>query len=509
MGIRNRIILLNVLSLGAGMVFWGMIQLERLGALLYRQQENSMTMVAETVSTYYQHFPTEEGLEALDRALEEQLNEDKGLARIDLLSLSNGIVDYLSGVGRIPFEWSFDLVSSILNGSRFMFFPLELDGDSAMGLVYSVQQGEQGVDSKARIYVCVIANTRSNDELLSNARTLLIYSSVGLLLFILAVLMFSFGWLIGSPLKEIMRIIDKFQAGEFGKRISINRKDELGRLAGHFNAMADEIQRVMARNKELNMRQEERIKEATRRLGELQTQISQLQRFSAMGLLAANFAHDLGTPLHSIAGMAALMLERPTLAQDDRRKLEVIVGQAERLSGIIKDVRRATRMPEPRPEPTNAAPLFEETALLLEPLLRNYPVRLKINVAEGCPMLLVDRHRIQTAIMNLVQNSLEAMEGEGEIRLSAFPSEDPSIVVITVEDTGRGIPPDILDKVCEPFFSTHKGEVLRGLGLAIVKEVIKAHGGRMEMTSNPGEGTSVKLYLPSGGIPEPAFGKSP
>lgn len=501
--------LLTVLTLGAGMVLWGIIQLDELEALLYRQQEASITRVAETVSTYYQHFPTEEGLEALDRALEDQLNDDKGLARIDLLSLSNGIVDYLSGVGRAPFEWSFDLVSSILKDLRARAFPLELDGDSALALVYSVQQGEHGADSKARICVGVIAYTRSNDEFLSNARTLLIYSSAGLMLFILLVLGLSFRWLIGSPLKEIIRIIDQFQAGEFSRRIRVNRKDELGRLAGHFNSMADEIQRVMARNQELNMRQEERIREATRRLGELQTQISRLQRSSAMGLLAANLAHDLGTPLHSIAGMAALMLERPTLSPEDRRKLELIVGQAERLSGIIKDVRRATRMPDPHPEPVSAGPIFEETALLLEPLLRNYTVRLSTHVAEGCPMLLVDRHRIQTAIMNLVQNSLEAIEGDGEIRLSASPSDDPSVVVISVEDTGKGMSSDILEKVCEPFFSTHMNEVLRGLGLAIVREVVKAHGGRMEIMSKPGEGTSVKLYLPSVGVGGSSSRKSP
>jgi signal transduction histidine kinase len=273
--------------------------------------------------------------------------------------------------------------------------------------------------------------------------------------------------------------------------------------------MADEIERVLASNEELSRRQEDKIRDATQRLGELQMQVSQLQRVSAMGFLAANLAHDLGTPLHSIAGMANLLLERQGLPQEDRRKLELIVQQAERLSEVIRNVRRATRLPEPRPESMTAGQLFEETLPLVEPLLRNFGIRLKTDIAWDCPTFFADRHRIQTALLNLMQNAIEAIKGDGEISVAAGPSQDHASIVISIGDTGVGISAEVLTRVCEPFFSTHGDDPLRGLGLAIVQDVVKIHGGRMEIESEAGKGTSVKLYFPVAAIASEASLASP
>ena len=98
--------------------------------------------------------------------------------------------------------------------------------------------------------------------------------------------------------------------------------------------------------------------------------------------------------------------------------------------------------------------------------------------------------------MNIIQNSLEAMPKGGKITISAESVEQNQAVAITIQDTGVGISPDMIDKACEPFFSTRKDEGLRGLGLAIVRDIIKTHGGKIEITSSPGEGTTVILYLP-------------
>ncbi len=504
MSLRNRLMLLSLVVLSATMALWGWIQLSELKDLLYKKEERSLLGIAETVSTYYQHFPTGQGLAALDTALSEQLREDPNLVRIDLLSVANGMVEYLSGVGRAPFEWSADILGPILKRSGPTSFPLYLDGISAVGVVHRVPHTEQGTDPRAQVCVCVIAYTRTNDELISDAKSLLVYSSSGLLLLILIILALSYGWLIGSPLKSITRVIDQFHTGNYGKRIEIKRSDELAHLAGHFNSMADEIEKVLASNEELNCRQEEKIRDATQRVGELQRQVSQLQRLSAMGFLAANLAHDLGTPLHSIAGMANLLLERQGLPHEDRRKLELIVQQAERLSDVIRNVRRATRLPEPRPESVTMSQLFEETLPLVEPLLRNAGIRLKTEIAQDCPPLFADRHRMQTALLNLMQNAIEAIKGEGEITVAAGPSKDHASIVIGIDDTGVGISNEALNRVREPFFSTHGDDPLRGLGLAIVQDVVKVHGGRMAIESDPGKGTSVKLYFPVSVIPSEA-----
>jgi two-component system sensor histidine kinase AtoS len=104
--------------------------------------------------------------------------------------------------------------------------------------------------------------------------------------------------------------------------------------------------------------------------------------------------------------------------------------------------------------------------------------------------------------LNIIQNSLEAMPQGGKITISSASVEQNKEVAITIQDTGVGIPPDMIDKAREPFFSTRKKEGLRGLGLAIVHDILKTHGGKMEIKSPPGEGTAVILYLPLTDKPE-------
>jgi signal transduction histidine kinase len=119
-----------------------------------------------------------------------------------------------------------------------------------------------------------------------------------------------------------------------------------------------------------------------------------------------------------------------------------------------------------------------------------------VDIDANTTPLYVDRYRIQTALFNIIQNSLEAMQEDGCISISAQTSQESRTVAIKIEDTGAGMPADMIDKVCEPFFSTHKEEGMRGLGLAIVRDIVKSHGGTMDIKSSPGAGTAVTLYLP-------------
>ena len=325
---------------------------------------------------------------------------------------------------------------------------------------------------------------------------MLLFSTVGLLFAILFVLALSYRWLIGLPLGIIIDTIDDFQAGKYVRRIPLTRRDEWGQLADHFNVMADEIERVMARNQELQRNLEERVQEATHKVVQLQQQVNQLQQLTALGYLTATMAHDLGTPLHSIAGLAKLLLEHDAWPPDVRRKLELIVQQTQRLNTVIKNVRHATRLPEPHFEPVTVPDLLNETLPLVEPLMQKSDIKLIVNVDENIPILHVDRYRVQTALFNLIQNAMDAMSGGGEIIITASALPQNHSVAIIVQDNGPGIPPELLERVFEPFFSTHTDEGLRGLGLAIVQDIVKIHGGKIEIKSRPEEGTQIILYFP-------------
>jgi signal transduction histidine kinase len=205
----------------------------------------------------------------------------------------------------------------------------------------------------------------------------------------------------------------------------------------------------------------------------------------------------LGTPLHSIAGLANLMLEREGWPPDVAHKLQLIVQQTQRLDNVIQNVRRATRLPDPHFEILTIQKILNETLPLVEPLMQKSDVILSVNMDTGIAPLYVDRYRIQTALFNIIQNSLEAMQQGGKITVQAQDMPQERMVAITITDTGLGMHQEMLDKACEPFYSSHKEEGMRGLGLAIVRDIVKAHGGKMEIKSSPGKGTAIILYLPS------------
>ncbi|MHB8909841.1 MAG: sensor histidine kinase [Syntrophales bacterium] len=500
MTVRTRLMIVTILGMAITMAVWGWVQLEALDRILVDQLGKRLSSVAETVSTYYQHFPTGQGLSTLGVSLKDQIQTDVRLARIDIFTVDRYDVDnieyieYMAGASRVRYEWPDNLLSSVAASHNPRYMRLMTDDGPALGLLYPVTSEKS---KTTQFIVGVITFSRANVEILSSAKRLFLISTVSLLLIILMVLAMSYRWLIGRPLSIIIRTIDEFQTGQYVKRIPIKRRDEWGQLAEHFNSMAQEIEQVLERNRELTRNLEDRVQEATRRVVELQKQVGQLQQLTALGYLTATLAHDLGTPLHSIAGMANLLRERGEWPPDVARKLELIVQQTQRLNTVIQNVRRATRPPEPHFEAVEVPELLNETLTLVDPLMRKAGIELTVHVDEKIPRINADRYRIQTALFNLIQNAMESMPEGGQITVDAQADRERREVYLTVRDTGRGIPPELMERVCEPFFSTHQDEGLRGLGLAIVQDIVKIHGGRIAIESTPGDGTRIVLTFPA------------
>jgi signal transduction histidine kinase len=493
MTIRTRLSILTIVGLAITMAAWGWIQLKALETILIDLQGKRLSGVAETTSTYYQHFPSRSGLAALDMALKEQIQTDERLARIDIFSISSNDVDTLAGAARVHYEWPDPVVESAADTMRLRILPLKTESGPALGVLLPILS-----EKYPKVVVGVIGFSRTNAEILASARYLMVFSSLGLLMVILLVLALGYRWLIGRPLGVIIDTIDEFQTGKYTKRIPTNRQDEWGQLAHHFNSMAYEIEQVIASNKALTKQLEGRVQEATHRVVQLQKQVTQLQQLTALGYLTATLSHDLGTPLHSIAGLARLLLEGQDWQPDVRRKLELIVQQTQRLHEVIQNVRRVTRLPEPHFDFFNVRDLLTDTQSLIEPMIRKSPIRLTIQTGRDLPLLYADRHRIQTALFNLIQNAMEAMEDEGKIIISATTAstEEGKVLQISVQDNGPGIPEDLMEKICDPFFTTHQDEGLRGFGLAIVQDIMKAHSGKVTIRSRPKVGTTVILSFP-------------
>ena len=490
--VRVRLITLTVVGLALTMAIWGFVQLNALDRILVDQQAKRLEGVADTISTFYQFFPTKRGLHALDSALKDFIQTDVRLARIDIFDISHGNVDYVTGASRVQYEWPDNIVFAASAKNKVRYVKIETESGPALGLLYPASVDIKG----SHVVVGIIGFSRANAEIMNSAQQLLIFSSIGLLLFILFILGLSYGWIIGRPLKMIIQTIDEFQKGQYVNRIPIVHPDEWGQISKHFNMMADEIQDVITRNLDLNRHLEDRVREETLKVVQLQKQVADLKQLTALGHLTANIAHDLGTPLHSIGGLANLLLERGGWPPDVAHKLKLIVQQTQRLDNVIQNVRKATRLPEPHFEVFTIQEILSETLPLVESFMQKNRVEMKVNIDDVIKPLYVDRYRIQTALMNIIQNALEAMPQGGKITISAQTISPNGLVAVTINDTGTGMPPDMIEKACEPFFSTRQNEGLRGLGLAIVRDIVKTHGGKMEIKSSLGQGTSIILYLP-------------
>ena len=490
--VRVRLITLTVVGLALTMAIWGFVQLTALDRILVDQQAKRLEGVADTISTFYQFFPTKRGLHALDSALKDFIQTDVRLARIDIFDISHGNVDYVTGASRVQYEWPDNIVVAASAKNKVRYVKIETESGPALGLLYPASVDIKG----SHVVVGIIGFSRANAEIMNSAQQLLIFSSIGLLLFILLILGLSYGWIIGRPLKMIIQTIDEFQKGQYINRIPIVHRDEWGQISKHFNMMADEIQDVITRNLDLNRHLEDRVREETLKVVQLQKQVADLKQLTALGHLTANLAHDMGTPLHSIGGLANLLLEKEGWPPDVAHKLKLIVQQTQRLDNVIQNVRKATRLPEPHFEVLTIQEILSETLPLVESFMQKNRVEMKVNIDDGIKPLYVDRYRIQTALMNIIQNALEAMPQGGKITISAQTISPNGLVAVTINDTGTGMPPDMIEKACEPFFSTRQNEGLRGLGLAIVRDIVKTHGGKMEIKSSLGQGTSIILYLP-------------
>ncbi len=504
MSIRTRLIIIVVCGLAVTITSWGFVQLRTLGRLLADQHGKRVFELAETVSQYYINFPTGEGLAALDNTLREQIMLDPGMARIDIFSLVDNEIEYIAGASRIYFEWPEETLKKAGNIFGVQSIRVETENGPALGVIYPILP-----EREKKTYVGIISFSRSYDEILAGAGRLLILSGAGFILIILMLLALSYRWIIGGPLRLIIGTIDHLEKGRYPERIPLRRNDEWGQLAQHFNAMAERIEQVMNSNRELNLGLEKRVQEATLNVVDLQNQVNQLQQLAALGYLTAVMAHDLGTPIHSIAGLTELLLEEEGWPPEVRRKLDLIRQQTERLNMTIAKVRQATRLPDSHFEDLGLSDLLNETIPLIEPLLARRNIQLILELDSGLPGLRVDRHRIQTALFNLIQNSSEAISANGTITIRGRLARPRDYLIISVSDTGPGIPEEHKQKVLEPFFSTHPGGGLRGLGLTIVQDIIKHHRGYLKIESGSGQGMTVDLYLPLPGLPSRTAGDAP
>jgi two-component system NtrC family sensor kinase len=298
-------------------------------------------------------------------------------------------------------------------------------------------------------------------------------------------------------LEEGMR---RLSDGDFEHPIKLHSRDEMGRLAMNFNAMANDIQLYKNRLENWASELEAEVDKKTAEIKETQEQLANAEKLASLGRMSAGVAHELNNPLTGIVTFAHLMYDRtPPENKLDREDLELIIEQADRCTKIIKGLLSFSRKGASEKTLININDLIENAVSLIKNQSAFHNIKVIRSLNPAIPKIVVDTNQIQQVILNLITNSADAMNGEGEINITTGTLEidGEQFIEAVFSDTGPGIMPEHMNKILEPFFTTKSVGKGTGLGLPVSYGIIKRHGGELLISSKVGKGATVTVRFPT------------
>ena len=308
-------------------------------------------------------------------------------------------------------------------------------------------------------------------EIITTLKTQLLVSVVVFLAF-MGFIIYIVNRKIILPLRVIENTTKRIAQGDFKPLPVLDTRDETQRVVEAFNRMVEELERR-------------------------QDQLVQGKKMSSLGVLTAGIAHQLNNPLNNISTSCQIILEELDQADLEfvRKMLTNVEQEVYRARDIVKGLLEFSRVRE-----------FSLKAIPLEDVVKRSIRLISSQVPPGVDLvdevpwdliLELDAQRMQEVLLNLLMNAIQAIkETPGEIRIAAAADPAHHEAVITIEDTGVGIPKEELDRVFDPFYTTKEVGVGTGLGLSIVYGIIEKHHGRIAVESKQGEGTRFTIRMP-------------
>lgn len=278
-------------------------------------------------------------------------------------------------------------------------------------------------------------------------------------------------WLV-KPLRAIGRSTAIISTGELDHRVQVTSQDELGDLAASINRMAQSLKGIQER-------------------------LLQAERLAAAGELSSYIAHNIRNPLASIRSSAQAALKGSEQSAEVRLTLQSIVESVDRLNQWAYNFLFALKPITPTLTPSDLNRVIMQAVDVVRPMIEGKQITLGLSPSPTLPLVPLDEGYLEQALVALLANACEATPRKGNIVITSrliHEGEGLGGVAIEFADNGEGIPPDILQKVFTPYFTTKSDGV--GLGLTMARKFISAHGGNLTVSSRPEGGTAVQILLP-------------
>jgi len=313
------------------------------------------------------------------------------------------------------------------------------------------------------------------------------------------------GWQAGSEMcvaihegAKILGIIDV----ESSSRNAFTHNDfiALESLAGILASVitsADQYQRLQLTISQLRSTQVElRARMEAQRSAE--NRLIQAAKLAAVGEMAAGIAHELNNPLTSVTGFAELALEGMPEGSETHTDLEMVLREALRARDVVRRLLDFARQSESTRARASLNNVIEDVVALSRHLIHTSAVELSLDLEEELPWTSVDVNQMKQVLLNLVHNALQAMPdgGEMEIKTKTASRHHRDWVVVSVRDTGVGIPQLEQARIFEPFYTTKGNQGGTGLGLSVTYGIVTDHGGQIDVESQPGAGSKFTVWLP-------------
>jgi signal transduction histidine kinase len=278
-----------------------------------------------------------------------------------------------------------------------------------------------------------------------------------------------------KPLKLLEDSTRQIARGEFKPIESLPPEKEIREIFRSFNSMAAQLR-------------------------EREEQLVQSKKLAALGTMLAGVAHEVNNPLSNISSSCEILLEELDEADKEwqRRLLKKVLEQVEKARTIVLNLLEFSRSREFNQEPLNLKEFVNKTLSLLQTQIPA-GVLVATHVDEKV-WIDGDRQRLEQVFMNLILNAVQAIEGEGEVKIRALAAKD-GIVSVRITDTGKGIAEEDLPRIFDPFFTTKDVGKGTGLGLFIAHDIIVRHNGAIRVESTPGKGTTFSVNIPTSESP--------